>query len=144
MVTTKIAGSQLFIKHTCSSYSYLIDYQSLDFLSRLALLTSVTWLHHGSIVWACALLGRAEASPTYIIRTRKSLTYVCMCVCMHVAIRHPHVQHVVCVCAVLQIGKYQQHRARANSNCSSPNQDMTMVSRRADLSSTLLLIQSSY
>ena len=53
------------------------------------------------------LLGQAEASPTLITHTRKSLylcMYVCMYVqcmyvCMYVAIRRPRVHHALCACA---------------------------------------------
>ena len=47
------------------------------------------------------LLGRAEASPTLIIHTKKLLylcMYVCMYVCLYVAIHCPHVHYAVCAC----------------------------------------------
>ena len=44
------------------------------------------------------LLGRAEASPTLITHTRKSLylcMYVCMYVSVYVAIRRPRAHHAI-------------------------------------------------
>ena len=40
-----------------------------------------------------SLLGRAKVNPTLITYTRK-LLYLCVCVCMYVAIHCPHAHHV--------------------------------------------------
>ena len=62
------------------------------------------------------IIGASQSEPHIYQIQENCCTYGCMCVCMYVAIRRPRVQH-----AVLQIGEDRQHRARANSNCSSPN-----------------------
>ena len=44
--------------------------------------------------------------------------------CMHVAVRRPHVHYAVkyaCVHTATQLGKDRQHRLHVNAKCSSPN-----------------------